>query len=45
MPFILTIGGGWSGDMFSSRRAKVTFVRQAQGTTKDFQCMTTSATL
>ena len=45
MPFILTIGGGWSVDMFSSRRAKVTFVRQAQGTTKDFQCMTTSATL
>jgi hypothetical protein len=26
-PLILTMGGGWSGDMFSSRRAKATFVR------------------
>jgi hypothetical protein len=44
-PLILTMGGGWSLYKFSSRRAKATFVRLAQGTTKDFQCMTTSATL
>ncbi len=28
-----------------SCESKATFVRYAQGTTKDFQCMTTSATL